>query len=292
MGAPGAISGKFPGGASYFNAQARAEETALKRAKELRKIELDRLNTIKKIAAEKAKKVALDKLSAFLNKAENLFDLERIQLAAAAMGKQTEEDKVRIRLKQEILDLEEAISDGNVEGAARLAASIAKDSQLLSQLRGDMIKLGDVPDPFAEWLQTLLAIAAQLALLAKIATTTTAVGTPNNNYVGGVYLGPDVYQSTLTGTALSNKLAKIDAENSFPMLASGGIVNKATMAMIGEAGPEAVIPLDRLGSMGGTTVYVTVQGSVTTQQDLVNAITQGIYNNQASGTPITYSTVY
>ena len=39
-------------------------------------------------------------------------------------------------------------------------------------------------------------------------------------------------------------------------------------------------------------VTVNVQGSVTTQQDLVTAITQGIYNNQASGIPINYSTVY
>jgi hypothetical protein len=37
-----------------------------------------------------------------------------------------------------------------------------------------------------------------------------------------------------------------------PMLASGGIVTSATLAMIGEAGPEAVIPLDRLNNFGGT----------------------------------------
>jgi hypothetical protein len=39
-------------------------------------------------------------------------------------------------------------------------------------------------------------------------------------------------------------------------------------------------------------VNVVVQGSVTTERDLVNAITQGIYNNQASGIPISYSTAY
>lgn len=32
-----------------------------------------------------------------------------------------------------------------------------------------------------------------------------------------------------------------------PMLAEGGIVNRATLAVIGEAGPEAVVPLPRLG---------------------------------------------
>jgi len=42
----------------------------------------------------------------------------------------------------------------------------------------------------------------------------------------------------------------------------------------------------------GSPIIVNVAGSVTTQQHLVTAITQGIYNNQASGIPITYSTVY
>jgi len=46
-----------------------------------------------------------------------------------------------------------------------------------------------------------------------------------------------------------------------PMLADGGIVNKATLAVIGESGPEAVIPLDRMGSMGGGgSVTINVNG--------------------------------
>lgn len=37
-----------------------------------------------------------------------------------------------------------------------------------------------------------------------------------------------------------------------PLLAAGGIVTSPTLAMIGEAGPEAVVPLDRFGGMGLT----------------------------------------
>ena len=43
---------------------------------------------------------------------------------------------------------------------------------------------------------------------------------------------------------------------------------------------------------GSPTVVVNVAGSVTAERDLVSAITQGIYNNQASGIPINYSTSY
>jgi hypothetical protein len=37
-----------------------------------------------------------------------------------------------------------------------------------------------------------------------------------------------------------------------PFFANGGIVTKAMLGMVGEAGAEAIIPLDRLGSMGST----------------------------------------
>lgn len=44
-----------------------------------------------------------------------------------------------------------------------------------------------------------------------------------------------------------------------PALANGGIVTGPTLALIGEAGPEAVVPLDRLGGMGGG-VTINVHG--------------------------------
>lgn len=47
-----------------------------------------------------------------------------------------------------------------------------------------------------------------------------------------------------------------------PGLASGGVVTGPTLAMIGEAGPEAVIPLDRLSGGGGGGVTVVVQAGL------------------------------
>lgn len=45
-----------------------------------------------------------------------------------------------------------------------------------------------------------------------------------------------------------------------PELANGGIVTGPTLALIGEAGPEAVVPLDRAGGMGTTNVTINVNG--------------------------------
>lgn len=53
-----------------------------------------------------------------------------------------------------------------------------------------------------------------------------------------------------------------------PELAKGGVVNRPTLAMIGEAGPEAVVPLRGRGGLG-TTVNVYVEGSVVAERDLV-----------------------
>ena len=55
-----------------------------------------------------------------------------------------------------------------------------------------------------------------------------------------------------------------------PMLAKGGVVTGPTLAMIGEAGPEAVIPLDRAGGMGGMgqTFNITINaGGLTDRTD-------------------------
>lgn len=40
-----------------------------------------------------------------------------------------------------------------------------------------------------------------------------------------------------------------------PMLADGGLVTRPTLAVVGEAGPEVVIPLDRLRGLGGGNYY-------------------------------------
>ena len=51
-----------------------------------------------------------------------------------------------------------------------------------------------------------------------------------------------------------------DLMGSIPFMANGGVVTSPTLAVIGESGPEAVVPLDRMGSMGGNNVTINVNG--------------------------------
>jgi hypothetical protein len=75
-----------------------------------------------------------------------------------------------------------------------------------------------------------------------------------------------------------------------PMLAQGGIVTGgATLAMIGEAGPEAVIPLDRMGEfgMGGGGMNITVNAGLVSSPDQVGQqIIEAIQKAQRRSGPV------
>ena len=66
--------------------------------------------------------------------------------------------------------------------------------------------------------------------------------------------------------------------------AAGGIVTGPTLGLVGEAGPEAIIPLSQLGNvMGGGGVTVNVQGSVISEGDLIETVRRGLIDAQRSG---------
>jgi hypothetical protein len=66
------------------------------------------------------------------------------------------------------------------------------------------------------------------------------------------------------------------------LMAEGGVVTRATSIIAGEAGPEAIIPLDRLGSMGmGGGMNITVNaGLVSTPDQIGQDIIQAILKSQ------------
>jgi hypothetical protein len=244
-------------------ALAALEAAAIKRQKELNALKNKQLDTQKKLAADKLKQAALDKAALVLAQGKKVFDEEGIQLAAAAQGKLTEEERVRIALKKDIYDLEAAINEENLSAAARLSSSLVANAQKLSALRGDMINLGNVPNPFTEWLSTLQQMAAEFAKLAQLANVP-PTPTPMSRYTAA-----DVNTESIAAASLAQGL---NAGLALPQALSGA----------------------RYAAQGAANyiVSVNVGGSVTTERDLVNAITQGIYNNQSSGIPITFSTSY
>jgi len=92
-------------------------------------------------------------------------------------------------------------------------------------------------------------VSGRLGSMLKISDTIYDAILPGGNKTGSGGAG-----SGLRGS-LMQELKGI------PAMATGGIVTGPTLALIGEAGPEAVIPLDRMGSMGGGDVNIYVQGA-------------------------------
>jgi hypothetical protein len=69
-----------------------------------------------------------------------------------------------------------------------------------------------------------------------------------------------------------------------PRFAEGGIVTGPTLALIGEAGPEAVVPLDRMNTGGGVTVNVT--GGLSTSAEIGQAVVNALRAYSRSAGPL------
>jgi hypothetical protein len=146
----------------------------------------------KKLAAAKIKadklaaaaKVKADKLAAEnaakLAKAGAMFDLDKIQIEAALKGKITDEESLRLRLQQAILN-EDAVL------AEKLQKQLEASQRATAALQGQINGIKPLADPFAEWLTTLEGIASTLSkILGMPINTSSSILNPNpNSAVGG-----------------------------------------------------------------------------------------------------------
>jgi vacuolar-type H+-ATPase subunit E/Vma4 len=70
-----------------------------------------------------------------------------------------------------------------------------------------------------------------------------------------------------------------------PAMAEGGIVNRPTLALIGEAGPEAVVPLSKMGAGGGD-VNINVNGGLATSAEIGQTVLNALRAYQRSAGPL------
>ena len=130
-------------------------------------------------------------------------------------------------------------------------------------------------NPYVLAAAGILALAAAFDRLYAAATNINKIGGLAARVLGAVFGGPAgaissllkisdaIYGAILPGSSpagsggsgLRGDLMK--ELKGIPAMATGGVVTGPTLALIGEAGPEAVIPLDRMGGMGNNvTIHV------------------------------------
>jgi hypothetical protein len=270
------------------------------------------LDKEKKLTKEKAAQAAMDKKKAEL---ESMFDIDKINLQAALSRKLSAEDEIRVKILQKLADGTKAAIDEAQRYADVL--KVIEDGQITTA-EVEMLakKWGITTVEVLLYLKALFAandeLRKMLGLLDDLAKKKLAPPTAAETDISGI--SPKIQQQILSGADpiaageqvrldLKKQLGKMDPTGSgaaasgrltaqaiayyqnlldIPRMADGGIVNKPTMAMIGEAGAEAVIPLDRMGSMG-TKVVVNVQGSVISEGQLQSVIQDVLYNLNRTG---------
>jgi hypothetical protein len=134
-------------------------------------------------------------------------------------------------------------------------------------------------NPYVAAAAGIVAIAIAFERLYTEATKINKIGGIASRVIGFVFGGASgrlgsmlkisdaIYGAILPGTipaggAGSGLRGDLMKElKGIPAMAAGGVVSSPTLALIGEAGPEAVVPLDRMGAMGGGDVNIYVQGA-------------------------------
>ena len=193
------------------------------------------MNVLAKQKYAAALGMSVDQMSNLVMKNQ---DLSKIEAEAAARG---DEDMVRemqkLTMQQEFNKLIEKVQtsfvamanpDGGLGRIASFMGMILESATLTYGVLGLILGL-----KFGAIVAQLMAVAAANTVVAG---TGVAAKTAVNPYVG-------LATAALVGAALGATYALISS-TPVPELASGGIVTQRTTAVIGEAGAEAVIPLD------------------------------------------------
>jgi hypothetical protein len=249
----------------------------------LDKMATDALNKQKQITKEKLSQQALDKKKAEL---QAMFDLDAINLQVALSRKLSAEDEARVRILQKLAEGTEAA----VNQAQRYA-------DVLKIIEDGKITTGEIDELAKKWGMTTTGvemyilklftaneeIRKMLALLSQVKTPGTPPPIAQVEQPLTLEQARSTAESSVTrvNEIYNDLMFKILSTNRVP-LAEGGIVTRPTNALIGEAGAEAVIPLDRMGSFG-TTVNVNVAGSVISEGELQSVIQDALYNLNRAG---------
>jgi hypothetical protein len=242
------------------------------------------LKTTKKITAEELKqlkakqlKAAIDKANLALGKGSNVFDMEKIQLAAAEknaaeqLGKVTSQaqllqitnDLARLKVKQSILDLEAAIASKDVAAITNATAKLNADLGVLGALTGQKVKLTEIEEILKGILpKDLINLANLDAAIAKLKMIAGGTATSTSAVAGTAAGAPSLLDALAAGSFVPvsgggySSTAGNYASSGFPGADKNGgvtvVVNAGTIANPEELTTmiqNAVISLNKRGDL-------------------------------------------
>ena len=208
--------------ASGINAQGLAHLAELQAAYVVKTLGAKKKLTAEEIKALKAArlKLAIDKANLALSKGEEIFDMDKIQVAAALtnqaeqLGKasnqaqllQIANDTARLNIKQSISNLEDAIASKDEAAITAATKRLNEDLKIFSALTAQNVKLADIKsildslkpvdlinqsnlDKALASIQEMLRLLAQANAQAKATLPTSAAlgsGIPKGDYIAPI----------------------------------------------------------------------------------------------------------
>jgi soluble cytochrome b562 len=236
---------------------------------------LNELTAIMKASTTQTRKMAQELTVG----AGHLADLERAADDAAGKVSDLESAVAGLRgeldQEQAVLDFAKAIDDYKTK-MLDAESSTGDQLQAIVDLKGEMLNylesLKGVP---VEKQTEIIALinAGELIAAEKALNNVARPRTATINAGVGQFSGS-------SGSGGGNKSGKVG------VAADGGVVTRATLAMIGEAGPEAVVPLSQmpgaraLGGGGGAAPIITLNAyGVTDPRQLIDMLNKELRRN-------------
>jgi hypothetical protein len=232
----------FNGRTFYADAQknaealAKAETTAKKRAAELLAIKRKQQAVEAKTLKDKRIGALIDKANLTLNKSQDVFDMDKIQIAAALtnqaeqLGKATTSSQVlqiandtaRLNVKRSILALEDAIAAKDEQAIIAATAKLNADLKVLNALTGQSAKMTDIKSILdslkpkdlinqANLDEALRKIRELLALLAQANLQATAPIPSSGSLGSGIPVGDYIAPIPMSVGLAASTTALIEA---------------------------------------------------------------------------------
>jgi hypothetical protein len=228
----------------------RADAIARKNAMAMTKLTKEQAAAQAKIVKDKRLAAAIDKANLALNKGSEIFDMDKIQIAAALtnqaeqLGKATSSaqqmqianDIARLNVKKSILALEDAIAAKDEAAIIAATAKLNADLKVLSALTGQKVTLTSIESILASFkpkelinqknLDEALAKIAEMMRLLNMANTASKAKVPTSGSMGsgipvGDYIAPipkDVAAQGSIGAILEYAEAATERANAFALL--------------------------------------------------------------------------
>ena len=277
---------------------------------------------LKKLKAKKLEQ-AIDKANLALNKGEEVFDMDKIQIAAALtnqaeqLGKATSSaqvlqianDTARLNVKRSILALEDAIASKDEAAIIAATAKLNADLKVLSALGMQNVKLQDIKSILDSLkpkdliniknLEEALRLLAQIDLLSKSKVPTSASlgsGIPAGDYIAPISTTGGSIEAILeyadAAAARANAFADLlDMENAAAPSSMASTIDLEAIArssllqgLSGGAGVSGAVSGSRYAAQAANAYNITIQTGIGDPNAIAEAIDQVLTDAATRGT--------